>query len=52
MFKLSGQYLIKKMSWTSDSQSDHDISYQILEIAAHEMHAEKSVEWAANNGDE
>ncbi|KAH9744126.1 protein FAR1-RELATED SEQUENCE 5 [Citrus sinensis] len=39
------------MSWTSDSQSDHDISYQILEIAAHEMHAEKSVEWAANDGD-
>lgn len=39
------------MSWTSDSQSDHDISYQILEIAAHEMHAKKSVEWAANDRD-
>lgn len=39
------------MSWTSGSQSDCDLSYQIIEIGAHEMHADKNDEWPATDGD-
>lgn len=39
------------MLWTLGSQSDCDLSYQIMEIEAHEMHADKNDEWPATDGD-
>lgn len=39
------------MSWTSGSHSDCDLSYQIMEIGAHKMHADKNEEWPATDND-